>query len=75
MAKFIEVKYKGHCTLVNIDNIAYVEPSRNEDITTSIKLNCKTTPTGGKVILCEDDYHTFLERLKTLLSLIKLSKI
>ena len=27
MTKFIEVKYKGYCTLVNIDNIAYVEPS------------------------------------------------
>lgn len=63
MTKFIEVKYKGHCTLVNIDNIAYVEPSRNGDITTSIKLNCKT---GGQVIPCEDDYHTFLERLKNL---------
>ena len=66
MAKFIEVKYKGYCTLVNIDNIAYVEPSRNGDIATSIKRNCKTKPTGGQVILCEDDYHTFLERLKNL---------
>lgn len=66
MAKFIEVKYKGYCTLVNIDNIAYVEPSRNGDITTSIKLNCNTTTTGGQVILCEDDYNTFLERLKNL---------
>ena len=66
MTKFIEVKYKGHYTLVNIDNIAYVEPSRNGDITTSIKLNCKTTPTGGQAIICEDDYHTFLERLKNL---------
>lgn len=66
MTKFIEVKYKGYCTLVNIDNIAYVEPSRNGGIETSIKLNCKTIPTGGQVILCEDDYHTFLERLKNL---------
>lgn len=66
MAKFIEVKYKGHCTLVNIDNIAYVEPSRNGGIETSIKLNCKTTPTGGQVVLCEDDYHTFLDRLENL---------
>lgn len=66
MTKFIEVKYKGHCTLVNIDNIAYVEPSRNGDIVTSIKLNCKTTPTGGQVIPCEDDYHTFLARLENL---------
>ena len=66
MAKFIEVKYKGHCTLVNIDNIAYVEPSRNGGIETSIKLNCKTTPTGGQVVLCEDDYHTFLGRLENL---------
>ena len=66
MTKFIEVKYKGHYTLVNIDNIAYVEPSRNGDIATPIKLNCKTKPTGGQVILCEDDYHTFLERLKNL---------
>lgn len=66
MAKFIEVKFKGHCTLVNIDNIAYVEPSRNGDIVTSIKLNCKTTPTGGQVVLCEDDYHTFLGRLENL---------
>lgn len=66
MTKFIEVKYKGHYTLVNIDNIAYVEPSRNGDIETSIKLNCKTTPTGGQVVPCEDDYHTFLERLKNL---------
>lgn len=65
MTKFIEVKYKGHCTLINIDNIAYVEPSRN-GIETSIKLNCKTTPTGGQVILCEDDYHTFLARLESL---------
>ena len=63
MTKFIEVKYKGHYTLVNI---AYVEPSRNGDIATSIKLNCKTTPTGGQVILCEDDYHTFLARLESL---------
>lgn len=53
MTKFIEVKYKGHCTLVNIDNIAYVEPSRNGDIVTSIKLNCKTTPTGGQMMLGE----------------------
>lgn len=66
MTKFIEVKYKGYCTLVNIDNIAYVEPSRNGGIETSIKLNCKTIPTGDQVILCEDDYHTFLERLKNL---------
>lgn len=66
MAKFIEVKYKGHCTLVNIDNIAYVEPSRNGGIETSIKLNCKTTPTGGQVVLCEDDYHIFLGRLENL---------
>ena len=50
MTKFIEVKYKGYWTLVNIDNIAYVEPSRNGGIGTSIKLNCKTTPTGGQVI-------------------------
>ena len=63
MTKFIEVKYKGHCTLVNIDNIAYVEPSQNGDIGTFIKLNCKTTPTDGQVFLCEDDYHTFLARL------------
>lgn len=60
MTKFIEVKFKGYCTLVNIDNIAYVEPSRNGDITTSIKLN------GGQEILCEDDYHTFLARLESL---------
>lgn len=60
MTKFVEVKFKGYCTLVNIDNIAYVEPSRNGDITTSIKLN------GGQVILCEDDYHTFLARLESL---------
>lgn len=66
MAKFIEVKYKEHYALVNIDNIAYVEPSRNGDIATSIKLNCKTTPTGGQVVLCEDDYHTFLARLEIL---------
>ena len=66
MAKFIEVKYKWHYILINIDNIAYVEPSRNGDIATSIKLNCKTTPTGGQVIPCEDDYHTFLARLKNL---------
>ena len=66
MTKFIEVKYKGHYTLVNIDNIAYVEPSRNGDIETSIKLNCKNTPTVGEVIPCDDDYHTFLERLKNL---------
>lgn len=66
MTKFIEVKYKGYCTLVNIDNIAYVEPSRNGGIETSIKLNCKTTPTGGQVIFCEDDYHTFLARLESL---------
>ena len=66
MAKFIEVKYKRHCTLVNIDNIAYVEPSRNGGIETSIKLNCKTTPTGGQVVLCEDDYQTFLGRLENL---------
>lgn len=67
MIKFIEVKYKGHYTLVNIDNIAYVEPSRNVGIEISIKLNCKTTPTGGQVILCEDDYHTFLARLESLI--------
>lgn len=66
MTKFIEVKYKGHCTLINIDNIVYVEPSRNGGIETSIKLNCKTTPTGCQVILCEDDYHTFLARLESL---------
>ena len=66
MAKFIEAKYKGFYTLINIDNIAYVEPSRNGDIATSIRLNCKTTPTDGQVIPCEDDYHTFLERLKNL---------
>ena len=66
MTKFIEVRYKGHYTLVNIDNIAYVEPSRNGDIATSIKLNCKTTPTGGQVILSDDDYHTFLGRLENL---------
>lgn len=60
MTKFVEVKSKGYCTLVNIDNIAYVEPSRNGDITTSINLN------GGQVILCEDDYHTFLARLESL---------
>ena len=66
MAKFIEVKYKGRCTLVNIDNIAYVEPSRNSGIETSIKLNCKTTSTGGQVVLREDDYHTFLGRLENL---------
>lgn len=66
MAKFIEAKYKGFCILINIDNIAYVEPSRNVDIATSIKLNCKTIPTGGQVIPCEDDYYTFLERLKNL---------
>ena len=66
MAKFIEVKYKGHCTLVNIDNIAYVKPLQNGGIETSIKLNCKTTSTGGQVILCEDDYHTFLGRLENL---------
>lgn len=66
MTKFIEIKYKGHFTLVNIDNIAYVEPSRNGGIETSIKLNCKTTPTGGQVIPCDDDYYTFLERLKNL---------
>lgn len=66
MAKFIEVKYKEHYALVNIDNIAYVEPSRNDEIATTIKLNCKTTPTGGQVILCEDDYHTFLARLESL---------
>ncbi len=66
MKKFIEVKYKEHCALVNIDNIAYVEPPRNGVIATSIKLNCKTTPTGGQVILCEDDYHTFLARLERL---------
>lgn len=71
MAKFIEVKYKGHCTLVNIDNIAYVEPSRNGGIETSIKLNCKTTPTGGQVVLCEDDYHTFLGRLENLIKVEK----
>lgn len=66
MAKFIEVKYQEHCSLINIDNIAYVEPSRNGDIVTSIKLNCKTTPTDGQVILCEDDYHTFLAKLESL---------
>ena len=66
MAKFIEVKYQEHCSLINRDNIAYVEPSRNGDIVTSIKLNCKTTPTGGQVIPCEDDYHTFLARLENL---------
>lgn len=71
MAKFIEVKYKGYCTLVNIDNIAYVEPSRNGGIETSIKLNCKTTPTVGQVILCEDDYHTFLARLENLTNVDK----
>ena len=66
MTKFIEGKYNRHYTIVNIDNIAYVEPSRNDDIATSIKLNCKTTPTGGQVIPCDDDYRTFLERLKKL---------
>ncbi len=66
MAKFIEVKYKEYHSLINIDNIAYVEPSRNGEIATTIKLNCKTTPTGGQVILCEDDYHTFLARLESL---------
>ncbi len=66
MTKFIEVKYKEYHSLINIDNIAYVEPSRNGEIATTIKLNCKTTPTGGQVILCEDDYHTFLERLGSL---------
>lgn len=71
MAKFIEVKYKGHYTLVNIDNIAYVEPSRNDEITISIKLNCKTTSNGGQVILCEDDYHTFLARLENLTNVDK----
>ena len=71
MAKFIEVKYKGYCTLVNISKIAYVEPSRNGGIETSIKLNCKTTPTGGQVILCEDDYHTFLARLENLTNVDK----
>ena len=71
MEKFIEVKYKGHCTLVNIDNIAYVEPSRNGDIATSIKLNCKTTSTGGQVIPCEDDYHTFLGRLENITKIEK----
>ena len=71
MTKFIEVKYKGHYTLVNIDNIAYVEPSRNDEITTSIKLNCKTTSNGGQVILCEDDYHTFLARLENLTNVDK----
>lgn len=71
MAKFIEVKYKGHYTLVNIDNIAYIEPSRNDEITTSIKLNCKTTSNGGQVIPCEDDYHTFLARLENLTNVDK----
>lgn len=71
MAKFIEVKYKGHYTLVNIDNIAYIGPSRNDEITTSIKLNCKTTSNGGQVILCEDDYHTFLARLENLTNVDK----
>ena len=71
MAKFIEVKYKGHYTLVNIDNIAYIEPSRNDEIITSIKLNCKTTSNGGQVILCEDDYHTFLARLENLTNVDK----
>lgn len=71
MTKFIEVKYKGHCTLINIDNIAYVEPSRNGGIETSIKLNCKTTPNGGQVVLCEDDYHTFLARLENLTNVDK----
>lgn len=71
MAKFIEVKYKEHYALVNIDNIAYVEPSRNDEIATTIKLNCKTTSTGGQVILCEDDYHTFLARLKNLCNVDK----
>ena len=71
MEKFIEVKYKGHCTLVNIDNIAYVEPSRNGDIATSIKLNCKTTSTGGQVIPFEDDYHTFLGRLENITKIEK----
>lgn len=66
MTKFIEVKYKERRTLVNIDNIAYVEPPQNNVIATSIKLNCKTTPTGGQVILCEDDYHKFLARLESL---------
>lgn len=66
MAKFIEAKYKGFCILINIDNIAYVEPSRNVDIATSIKLNCKTIPRGGQVIPCEDDYHIFLARLENL---------
>lgn len=71
MAKFIEVKYKGHYTLVNIDNIAYIEPSRNDEITISIKLNCKTISNGGQVILCEDDYHTFLARLENLTNVDK----
>lgn len=71
MTKFIEVKYKGHCTLINIDNIAYVEPSPNGEIATSIKLNCKTTPTGGQVILCGNDYHTFLARLESLVMVDK----
>ena len=71
MAKFIEVKYKEHYTLVNIDNIAYVEPSRNDEIATTIKLSCRTTSTGGQVVLCEDDYHTFLARLENLTNVDK----
>lgn len=71
MARFIEAKYKGFCTLINIENIAYVDPSRNGEIATTITLNCKTTSTGGQVILCEDDYHTFLARLENLTNVDK----
>lgn len=71
MAKFIEVKYKGSRTLVNIDNIALIEPSKNEEGTTIIRLNCTTTPTGGRVVLCEDSYQLFLKRLELALLLEK----
>lgn len=63
MAKFIEVKYNGRHILINVGNIAFIEPSLNNKEETSIKLNCATTPTGGRVILCDENYNTLLTRL------------
>lgn len=69
MAKFIEVKYNGRHILINVGNIAFIEPSLNNKEETSIKLNCATTPTGGRVILCDESYNTLLTRLNNIVDI------
>lgn len=63
MTRFIEVKYNGRRILINVANIAFIEPSWNNKNETSIKLNCTVYPTGGKVILCDESYNILLARL------------